>query len=132
MNIFKRLKEKGHRITSQRKKVLEEIISHPRTVDEIYSTLQHKKVKIDLASVYRALQVFTSNNIAQEINFNDGKKRYEIVDEHHHHAICNSCGTVEDITLRDEDNFITKMSHQSTFQITNHSLEFFGLCQQCQ
>lgn len=131
MNIFDRLKEKGYRITSQRKKVLEEIISHPRTVEEIFAALQQKNVRVDLASVYRALQVFVSNNIVQEVNFNDGKKRYEIVDEHHHHAICNNCGTIEDIALSNEDGFIKKISHQSKFQIINHSLEFFGLCTKC-
>lgn len=133
MDILKKLRSKGYRITSQREKILKEIYEHPLTVDEIFASLKKKKIRLDLASVYRTLQLFTKNTIVQEVQFGDGKKRYELVNEknHHHHIVCNNCGTVENVILPNEERLIKTIAESSQFQIVKHTLEFFGLCAKC-
>lgn len=134
MNLFDQLRSKGYRITSPREKILNEIYEHPLTIREIYISLQHKKEKINLASVYRTVTVFLQNGIVQELDFGDGKKRYELINKenHHHHIMCNKCKKIEDITLAEESNLLREVYAKSNFKITKHSLEFFGLCGRCQ
>lgn len=134
MDILKNLRSKGYRITPQRQEVLKAIYGHPHTVDEIYESLKNKDINVDLASVYRAIQMFVDNRIIQEVQFGDNKKRYELLNEnnHHHHLICNNCGTVKDISLENEKYLLKEVSSSSDFKITKHSLEFFGLCKDCQ
>jgi Fur family ferric uptake transcriptional regulator len=63
----------------------------------------------------------------------DGKTRFEFADrEHHHHAVCVKCKKIEDVAVSEdklklEDRLITK----NDFNITHHTLEFFGICGTC-
>ena len=132
MGKLDELRSQGFRITEQRQIVLKAITKRPRSVEEIHKALQKKGALVDLASVYRSVQLFVDNNLVHELDFGDGIKRYEASSEHHHHIICNGCGKVEDILLKTENKFIKEAARNSQFKITNHSLEFFGLCQKCQ
>lgn len=133
MNTIQKLRAKGHRITSQRLEILKQIKNHPQTAEEIHTSLQNIGFTVDLTSVYRALQLFSVEEILYEVDFEDGKKRYEIqkANNHHHHTICNNCGRVEDVELESEKKLLQEIKSTSNFQIYRHSLEFFGLCSQC-
>lgn len=130
MNTFAKLRSKGHRITNQRERILQKIKSHPQTVEEIHETLTKK---VDLASVYRAVKLFVKNGLVREVNFNDGKKRYELIDEkyHHHHFICNNCNSIKDVSSLHEDRMIEDFRMSTNLKIKDHSIQLFGLCQNC-
>ncbi len=132
MKTIQALKDKGYRITEQRKKILEVMRSHPLTAQEIFELLEKHGEKIDLASVYRTLHLLTHMGIVTVVEIREGKKRYELVKDHHHHLICDNCGTIEDIMPIGEEGLMKEIQGQTQFQITNHSLEFFGLCTRCQ
>lgn len=103
----------------------------PLSVLEIYEPI---KDKADLATVYRNLEVFRENNLVDRVEFGEGKYLYEIRKEDHHHLICLNlyCGKVEDI----EDKFMSEWEREiketKGFLVKNHSVEFFGLCKDCQ
>lgn len=130
MNTFARLRLKGHRITNQRESILQKLKKQPQTVEEIHHELADK---VDLTSVYRALKLFVKNKVVRTINFDDGKKRYELIDRdyHHHHFICNKCKSIKDISSRFEIQLIQDIQMKSNLKIENHSIELFGLCQNC-
>jgi Fur family ferric uptake transcriptional regulator len=129
------MKKIGVRLTKPRKLIFQALsdFSKPTTAKEIYFYLQNKKINVDLTSVYRTLSLLTKMGIINEIEFGDGKKRYEKVENntHHHHLICESCQSVEDIILK-ETSLLKEVKKQSSFKVTKHSLEFFGLCRNCQ
>lgn len=108
--------------------------SSPLTAEEIYKKLKGDSVDIDLASVYRTLELFIKFGVIKELFFNDSIKRYEIIDhnDHHHHLICTECGSIEDIALSLEKKFIKEIKNKSKFKVEKHSLEFFGICRKCQ
>jgi len=122
----------GIRYTKPRKLVFEALAhySKPVSVAEINYYLKNK---IDLTSIYRTLELMKKSNIAEETEFGDGKKRYELISEkgHHHHLICENCGDIEDIKMK-EDELLNKVKTKSKFAIKKHKLEFFGLCPNCQ
>lgn len=121
----------GDRMTKPRKHVLEILMKSrlPITAQEI-----HSKIKtIDLVSVYRTIELLLKTGVVKELLFGDGKKRYEIVNgnDHHHHLICENCGDIEDIKMKEED-LLKNVKNKSKFLIKEHKLEFFGLCSDCQ
>ena len=130
MNTFSRLRLQGYRITSQREAIFKKIKQYPQTAEEIFTNLNKK---VDLASVYRFLKLFVKNGAIRDIDFGDGKKRYELMEKqnHHHHLICDNCGRVEDVKMK-EDNLLKNISVKSKFIIKQHKLEFIGLCTNCQ
>lgn len=133
MEIEKLLQRHGLRVTTPRKHIAHLLGALPRTAEEIYGELKKQKHSVDLVSVYRTLLLFVQLNLAQEITFGDGKKRYEIASHgaHHHHAVCNRCGRVEDVVM-DEQRLLNDVKKHTSFVIERHSLEFFGQCAACQ
>jgi Fur family transcriptional regulator, ferric uptake regulator len=134
MNDFsKALRHKGHRYTIQRQEILNVLTKIPQSVFQVYESLIKSGIDIDKVTVYRTLDYFTELGIVGKIQFQEKVTKYELIEsgEHHHHLVCNKCGKVEDIPLNDED-LINKIGLQSNFKIISHSLEFFGLCHQCQ
>lgn len=130
--IIKLIKEKGQRFTAQKKEVLCSLAHKPQTVLEILTPMKLKRNTMDKATVYRILSSFVTLGIVKEIHLRDREMRYELVsDEHHHHLVCEDCGGIEDIELR-EETLLKEVQKQSRFHIKSHSLEFFGTCKKCQ
>lgn len=134
MDYLKRLKDKGYKLTTPRKMVLDQLSQHPLTISEIADKLRDNKVKVDLVSIYRTLELFVKLSLVHVIEFGDGKRRYELIDNknHHHHLVCHNCGKVEDVRLTVEEKILSDVKHQSDFRVERHSLELFGLCINCQ
>ncbi len=106
---------------------------NPIDVSMILDYLKKNKIKADPATVFRIMNAFTAKGLASPIAFQEGKMRYELGSkEDHHHLICQKCGRIEDI----EDNVIPALEKhiekKHNFKVERHSLEFFGLCQNCQ
>lgn len=133
MDIKKILQEKGYRFTTQRQEVIKSLGDFLLSVQEIHRSLKKRRVNIDLVSIYRTLELLVSMGIVHAIELGEGKKRYEVVNEknHHHHLVCNSCGSIDNITVN-EEQFIKEIKKKSTFKVDHHHLEFFGCCQNCQ
>ncbi len=97
----------------------------PVSVPEILNEVQANKT-----TIYRELDNFIKEGLVSEVEFGDGKKRYELANKkHHHHVVCKNCGRVADIEI-DEKELLSSLN-QTDFKIENHSLEFFGLCGSC-
>jgi Fe2+ or Zn2+ uptake regulation protein len=66
--------------------------------------------------------------------------RYELAEdltEHHHHLICEVCGTVRDITLtpsleRKLDTAFDDLAIDEGFVLTHHAIDLYGRCASCQ
>jgi Fe2+ or Zn2+ uptake regulation protein len=90
--------------------------------------------KAHLATVYRNLEMFVAAGILERIDFQEGKFRYEYLHSHHHHAVCNDCGSVEDVkdTTTEVKAIEDRLQKESGFIVTKHMIELFGLCNKCQ
>lgn len=133
MNIVDTLKQNGYRVTKPRLAILEAIGHTPQTAQEIFSKLHKKNISIDLVSIYRTLEVFAEMGVVLKVEVGKGSAHYELSDpqNHHHHLVCDECGAIEDIVLKD-GKLMQEAKSKSAFRITRHTLEFFGLCARCQ
>ena len=126
-----KLRQAGFRLTQSRKKILTVLASKPQTAAQIVTTMKRKKQTIDLATVYRNLELLVGLGLANKVTFADQTARFELAGPHHHHLICKTCGSIEDIAM-DESNLLASVRRRSKFEVTSHNLEFFGLCPNCQ
>ena len=135
--ILQELKQKGFRVTKIRTALLSLLLHHntvPLSAVEIRSQLKQKHTHANKTTIYRELHFLIEQKIIQEVPFKDKRKHFELaLREHHHHIQCKKCGWVGDVTREKEiqsiEHYIAK---KSKFLVTEHSLQFFGLCQQCQ
>lgn len=127
------LKKLNHRMTSQRKIILEElkkVKTHPRA-DEIYKMVRKRLPRISLATVYRNLEVLSELKEIQKIESVGTLKRFDGTPENHYHIRCIKCDRLDDANLSLETGLEKKMRPLTSFTIIGHRLEFIGTCHEC-
>lgn len=129
------LKDASLKATPARLAVLKllEKANKPVDVTSIIDYLKQNDTKADPATIFRIINIFTDKGITQQIQFYEGKARYELSSKNdHHHLICARCGTIEDVSDCPIYRLRAKIKKKNKFLVKRHSLEFFGICKQCQ
>lgn len=132
------LKEKGYKLTPQRRAIVDNIIKNEGshlTTEELYDLVKKECPEIGLATVYRTVQLLEELGVVSKLDLNDGCYRYELVriDENHqhHHLICSNCGRVIEV----QGDLLEVLEHEIEskydFKIKNHSVKFYGTCYDC-
>lgn len=132
--ILQHISDKGYRLTKTRKGILDLLWKKhkPLSAIDIQSALKQRKNPVNKTTVYRELEFLVREKLAEEMVMNDGKRYYEVVSEHHHHLICVQCKSIDDVVLENEfEREEALIERDAGFKVLNHSLEFFGLCEQC-
>ena len=110
-----------------KQKILDQIsVNGPISAQEILKNLQKKSPNINKTTVYRQLEKLAKEGTVTELFLGNDYKSYEI-SSNHHHIICTKCKKVECLP---EDCQVN--NPKTTFKVTSHNLEFYGLCPTCQ
>ncbi|MBI5123661.1 transcriptional repressor [Candidatus Roizmanbacteria bacterium] len=105
----------------------------PLDVQTMIAFLEKKAIKTDPATVFRIINIFTEKGLVKQIQLNEGKFRYELTTTaDHHHLVCEKCGDIEDISDCNINDLEKDIEKKKKFKVTSHSLEFFGICSNCQ
>ncbi len=134
MNINQQLQETQLKKTPARMAVLSYLhsVSIPMDVDSIFDHLNLEHEAVDKATVYRILEAFSQKGLVRKLELGEGKYRYELAGDDHHHLICERCGTIEDISDCNISSLEKDIKSKKRFLVKRHQLEFFGVCLQCQ
>ena len=129
------LREKGFRVTKGRLELLT-LLKHsgrPLSIHQILGLWKGRPP--NTSTLYRSLTDLSLSGVVRRIDLNTGIAHFEYTPDrpHHHHIICNDCGTIEEIagcSLGALEKEIIHVSKQFK-NITTHNLEFFGHCTRC-
>lgn len=135
--IFTQLQQAGFRLTQARRCLITELMTKlvPLSATELQTVMNKKHLKINLTTIYRELEFLKQQGIIHEIQFGDDTmKRFEFgLGVHHHHIRCLRCNRIADIDIPHQlQSEIKKIEQQTKFKVIDHSLEFVGLCPDCQ
>jgi Fe2+ or Zn2+ uptake regulation protein len=91
------------------------------------------------SSVYRNLAVLEQAGAVRRVVTGEEFGRYELAEdltEHHHHLVCRSCGTVEDVTVpagleRSMARTVSHVADRVGFSAVSHRLDLIGVCRNC-
>lgn len=131
--MVENLKQSGLKVTEARISVLKALSKGhgPYSAEDLHQKMD--EAACDLATIYRTLISLEKAGLINRCEFGDGTARYELVhgaSHHHHHVICRKCKKVEvldDCELQDLNQFAIRKG----FREVTHSLEFFGVCPEC-
>jgi len=130
------LKKVGLKITAPRIKIFQILTGSEKrhlSAEDIYHILHKNKEDIGLATVYRVLTQFESAGLIHRHRFEGDYAVFELNEgDHHDHLVCIKCRKViefVDNTIEERQEYIAKLNK---FQITDHSLYIYGLCEKCQ
>jgi len=133
-----RLRAAGQRVTAPRAALVDALARarRPLTIPE----LQRRAPSLATSSAYRNLLVLEDVGVVHRIVTNGtDHARYELADdltEHHHHLICSSCGSVEDVpaSSRLEQSMsraAAEIARSTGFHTQQHRVDLVGLCARC-
>ncbi len=126
------LRTHGMRATEGRISLLKTLARQKKPIS--IEDLQHKlSERLDTATLYRALEALADARLVERVDLQHGHAHYELIPgrPHHHHAVCRSCGTIEDIELSHAPEQEAARRTKQFSIIDTHRLEFFGLCSNC-
>lgn len=133
------LREKGYKITAQRKAVLDVVFEHDGehlSSQEIYDLVKKKCPDVGVATVYRTLPVLAELGYVYAVDLEDGCTRYELHREgqmhRHHHLLCEQCGKVTEVKDDLLDEIEKKIYQNYGFRIKDHKVKFYGICSDCE
>ncbi len=134
-DIIKKLKDKGCKITPQRRAVIQSLAKLAKfpTALELCNDIRQANPEIGLDTVYRNLNLLADMGVVNQINL-PGKdtKVFELaLGKHHHHLVCLGCGKANCLDYCPVDEQELQKAAGSKFEIVGHSLELYGYCQKC-
>jgi Fur family ferric uptake transcriptional regulator len=103
--IQRRVVGQGFSKTEPRRLVLEVFLNDHRPLTPAAVHEQLLDSNVNLASVYRTIELFCRLGVLTEVDHVSEGRRYELSDEyreHHHHLIWRGCGKIQDF----EDCFL--------------------------
>lgn len=135
--LKKIVKQKGLKYTEQREIVLNILLTADEhlTAEDVYNKIKdnYPDSNIGIATVYRALSFLEEVDLITSIAFGtDGKKYESNAKSHHDHLICTSCGKIIEFVDDEIEKRQDRIAKKNNFKITNHSMQLYGECQECQ
>lgn len=101
------------------------------SAQDIYMELRTSQ-SIGLATIYRALEALKLDGVVHVRTLASGESLYSLVQQDKHHLTCLQCGQSILIDECPVHELETQLHNFHKFKIFYHTLEFFGLCHQCQ
>jgi Fe2+ or Zn2+ uptake regulation protein len=129
------LQENGYRLTEARRAVVEIIqsSSHALTPVEVFDLARKKYSALGLVSVYRTLEKLEQLHLIQRVHQPQGCQAFIAESSRHEHLLlCQNCGQVTFFEGDDLETLMKSISKKTGYQIREHWLQLFGLCQACQ
>ncbi|WP_149162367.1 Fur family transcriptional regulator [Treponema phagedenis] len=129
------LSNKKLRKTKARRKILSLFMTEGiiKTAEEVYA-LCSAEMAINLSTVYRTLNTLAESGILIKSIRQDGTACFQrpcTNEAHHHHLVCVECRTMVDIDDCPITEIENKISKETGFLITGHTVELSGLCPDC-
>ena len=133
----------GYRMTVPRQAIMDVLSKTDKhlSAEDIYMKVHKIYPNVGLTTVYRTLELLTRMGSVLKFDFGDGRARYELIEgpggEHHHHLICTGCKRIIEYTefIDEEMEFLKRaekgLSKKYNFDIKNHIIQFYGLCDRC-
>ena len=131
-----RLGDAGRKTTRARARVVAATLRRdaPFTADELASEVARSGV--GRATVFRTLDLLVSIGALARVHGIAGGGRPCVrytpcAPAHHHHLICRSCGSVEEIDLAGLDARLAEMARARGYASLGHTVDIAGICADC-
>lgn len=127
------LRKTGLRVTRQRSAILDALRKKEgfSTAQALFHELRRRKQAPGLATIYRTLSSLAEAG-AVDTRVRDGEQAFRLCGpRHHHHLVCDGCGSVEEVTSDEVESWVSKLAKRRGFLVTAHSADVYGLCALC-
>ncbi len=133
MSCIKTLKQKGLKLTPQRKLIIDAIHETEAhlTAEEIIAHVQARMPEVHKSTIYRTLELLEGAGCVFKSELGDHSIYHHAEEGHHHHLVCRRCGK----TIECDENLFTSVEgslvEKYGFRVEFNHLVISGLCEEC-
>jgi Fur family ferric uptake transcriptional regulator len=135
MTLIERLRQRGYRVTPQREMIIEAVAhnGHHVSAEEVFEAVRQRTHAINLATVYRTLDLLVEEGLASRADLGGGRVVYATLRHGPHiHLVCRQCGKVIETEADVLVPLIQALQAQWGFSCDAQHLAITGLCADCQ
>jgi Fe2+ or Zn2+ uptake regulation protein len=132
--VVESLREAGYRLTPQRLMVLRAIAEggEHQTAEAIHQEVIKTYPYLDIATVYRILQLLKRLHLVTEIDLGGDSARYEVAEPNkHQHMVCRGCGRTSDLSPSYLEELRIRLINEFSFEPDLEHFAIGGLCATC-
>lgn len=132
--LIEELKSHGIRVTPQRAIILDAVENMPGhfTAEDIYAAVQQVSAYINIATVYRTLELLKELEMITDSDMGASAVHYALrTHGPHHHAICRTCGRSFEFPHTFLEAAIYRLNDEFDFVADAHHVVIFGWCTGC-
>lgn len=119
--------------TRSQERIIKVLQSLNRSISaqDLYIELRNRQQDMGLATVYRSLEALKLQGEVQVRTLANGESVYSSLKSDRHHLTCVNCGVSLPIDQCPVHDLEQQLETSHSFKVFYHTLEFFGLCQNC-
>ena len=132
--VLNLLRGRGMRVSASRRVVLGTLFAagRPVTAEEIAEGLGGSRTELDLASVYRNLEMLEELGVVRHFHAGHGPGRYVLVgDGGREYLACERCGALEAVDPRQIDSLREEVRARFGFEVSFAHFPMVGSCGEC-
>ena len=120
-------------ITKRQQQLLNELkkCTDELSGQELHRQLHNSEKIMGLTTVYRNLQALVKQGLIRSRHLPNGEVLYAPVERDIHHLTCVSCGDTTRLQGCPVKTIDISKKTSKNFELLFHTLEYFGLCQNC-
>ncbi len=125
----------GHSNTRARRAVIEALCRSDGRANpaELLDAGRRIHAGLGEVTVYRTLDILLQLGLVRKLHEDDGCHSYAVAAfDHGHHVICVRCQRAVEFKGCEIGTVVQAVEEQTGFRISEHWLEMFGLCPECQ
>lgn len=129
------LKERGVRLTPQRRLVVRRTAAHLHfTAEEVVEDVRKIDPTIARGTVYRTLALLHEAGVLEKHDFWHGPPYYEVTfgKAHHDHLMCVQCGAIIEFQEPRWEPLQEEAAKRYGYRLLSHVHKLYGLCATCQ
>ena len=133
--IIAELRNRGYRITPQREMIIEALTHSPEhiTAEAIAQQLEEHTQAINIATIYRTLELLWQEGLACRNDLSEGKIVFATFQHGPHiHLVCRKCNQVIDGDINLLSELGEKLQQLYHFDPDLDHFSIFGVCSECQ
>jgi Fur family ferric uptake transcriptional regulator len=130
--VLRQLSERGFRETDARRSIVDTVLNKDGqfTARQLHEEL--KRWGVGRATVFRTLDLLVELGVLNRLHTDERCSFYIVcADQHHHHLVCERCGSVQEISDARVERAVRAMAIESGFRAREHHLEIVGVCNKC-
>jgi Fur family ferric uptake transcriptional regulator len=132
--LIQALRHMGYRITPQREMIIE-AVAHAgghASAEEVYAQVRERTHAVNLATVYRTLDLLVEKGLASRADLWDGRVVYATMQHGPHiHLVCRQCGGIFLADHSLAETLGEQLNAKYDFMADLQHLSIVGLCAAC-